>query len=31
MKTKADFNYWIGLCLKFNIHAKSSRKKSKRK
>lgn len=27
MKTKKNFDYWIGLCLDFNKHAKSSKKK----
>ncbi|HXB44718.1 MAG TPA: TfoX/Sxy family protein [Puia sp.] len=30
MKTAKDFNYWIGLALDFNAHAKASRKKSKK-
>ena len=30
MKTAKDFDYWIGLALEFNKHAKSS-KKSKKK
>ncbi len=29
MKTKQDFDYWIGLCLEFNALAKASRKKPK--
>jgi TfoX/Sxy family transcriptional regulator of competence genes len=27
LKTKAEFNYWIDLCLEFNSKAKSSKKK----
>lgn len=27
MKSKTDFEYWIGLCLEFNKKAKSSKKK----
>ena len=27
MKSKEDFEYWIGLCLEFNSKAKSSKKK----
>jgi TfoX/Sxy family transcriptional regulator of competence genes len=27
MKTKKEFDYWINLCLDFNKHAKSSKKK----
>ncbi len=27
MKTKKEFEYWIGLCLEFNKKAKSSKKK----
>ena len=27
MKSKKDFDYWIGLCLEFNRKAKSSKKK----
>jgi TfoX/Sxy family transcriptional regulator of competence genes len=27
MKSKKDFDYWIGLCLDFNKRAKSSKKK----
>ena len=27
MKTKKEFDYWIKLCLDFNKHAKSSKKK----
>lgn len=30
MKTKKDFDYWIKLCLDFNIQAKASKKKSKK-
>ncbi|TDE15564.1 TfoX/Sxy family protein [Dyadobacter psychrotolerans] len=26
MKNREDFNYWIGLCLKFNPEAKASKK-----
>jgi TfoX/Sxy family transcriptional regulator of competence genes len=29
MKRKKDFDYWIGLCLEFNIIAKASKKKTK--
>lgn len=29
MKTKKEFNDWIGLCLEFNSRAKSSKKKKK--
>lgn len=29
MKSKKDFDYWIGLCVAFNEHAKSSKKKKK--
>jgi len=29
MKTKKDFEYWIGLCLDYNKIAKSSKKKKK--
>lgn len=29
MKTKKDFEYWIGICLEFNKLAKSSKKKKK--
>ncbi len=29
MKTNAEFNYWINLCLDFNAKAKSSKKKKK--
>lgn len=29
MKTKKDFEYWIGLCLEFNSKAKASKKKGK--
>lgn len=28
MKTNKDFNYWIGLCLDFNPHAKASKNKT---
>ena len=31
MKSKKDFDYWIGLSLEFNKKAKSSRKKSSKK
>lgn len=31
MKTKKDFEYWINLCLEFNIIAKASKKKSNKK
>jgi TfoX/Sxy family transcriptional regulator of competence genes len=27
IRSKDDLNYWIDLCLEFNIHAKSSKKK----
>lgn len=27
MRTTADFNYWIGLCLEFNPKAKAAKKK----
>jgi TfoX/Sxy family transcriptional regulator of competence genes len=27
MKTKKDFDYWVGLCVAFNKQAKSSKKK----
>ena len=27
MKTKKQFDYWIGLCLQFNVEAKASKKK----
>jgi TfoX/Sxy family transcriptional regulator of competence genes len=27
MKSKKDFDYWIDLCIQFNKHAKSSKKK----
>ena len=30
IKSKIELNYWIELCLEFNVHAKSS-KKNKRK
>jgi TfoX/Sxy family transcriptional regulator of competence genes len=29
MKTKKFFDYWIGLCLDFNVIAKASKKKTK--
>lgn len=29
LKKKKDFDYWIGLCLEFNIIAKASKKKTK--
>ena len=29
MKSKKDFDYWIGLALDFNKHAKASKKKRK--
>lgn len=29
MKTDADFDYWINLCLDFNKYAKASKKKGK--
>ena len=29
LKTKRDFDYWIGLCLEFNKKAKASKKKAK--
>jgi len=28
MKSKKDFDYWIGLCLEFNKKAKASKKRS---
>lgn len=31
MKTKKDFEYWINLCLEFNVLAKASKKKTKKK
>jgi hypothetical protein len=31
MKTKENFDYWIKLCLDFNVHAKASKKKNKEK
>lgn len=31
MKTKKDFEYWVHLCLEFNIIAKASKKKHKAK
>jgi TfoX/Sxy family transcriptional regulator of competence genes len=30
MKTKKQFDYWIGLCVEFNKKAKSSKKKMKK-
>jgi len=30
MKTKADFDYWVDLCLEFNQIAKASKKKGKK-
>ncbi len=30
MKTKKDFDYWIGLALEFNKRAKASKKKKKK-
>ena len=29
--SKKDLRYWVDLCLKFNVHAKSSKKKAKKK
>ncbi len=29
MKSKKDFDYWIGLCVEFNKKAKASKKKKK--
>ena len=29
IKSKKDFNYWVGLCLDFNKRAKASKKKKK--
>ena len=29
MRTKADFEFWVGLCLEFNKIAKASKKKKK--
>lgn len=29
MKSKKEFDYWISICLDFNKHAKSSKKKKK--
>ena len=29
MKTKKNFEYWINLCLEFNVLAKASKKKAK--
>lgn len=31
MKTKKEFEYWINLCLEFNVIAKSSKKNLKKK
>ncbi len=31
MKTNAQFDYWINLCLDFNKHAKSSKKKKQKR
>ncbi len=31
MKSKQDFDYWIGLSLEFNKHAKASKKKKNKK
>ena len=31
LSAKKDLRYWIDLCLKFNVHAKSSKKKTKKK
>jgi TfoX/Sxy family transcriptional regulator of competence genes len=31
MRSKKEFDYWIGLCLEFNKKAKSSKKKNKTK
>lgn len=31
MRTKKEFDYWIGLALYFNKHAKASKKKEKQK
>ncbi len=31
MKSNKDFDYWINLCLEFNVMAKASKKKSKSK
>lgn len=30
MRSKKDFEYWIGLCVEFNKKAKSSKKKKKK-
>ena len=30
MKSKKAFDYWIGLCLDFNLKAKASKKKTKK-
>jgi TfoX/Sxy family transcriptional regulator of competence genes len=29
LKTKKQFDYWVGLCVSFNKHAKASKKKKK--
>lgn len=31
IKSKKDFDYWVGLCLEFNKRAKASKKKKKEK
>ena len=31
MKTKKEFDYWIGLCLDFNKKAKAAKKKKSKK
>lgn len=31
IKSKKDLNYWIELCLKYNAHAKSSKKNKSKK
>ena len=31
LKSKKELHYWVDLCLKFNIPAKSSKKKAKKK
>jgi TfoX/Sxy family transcriptional regulator of competence genes len=31
LSSKKDLRYWIDMCLKFNVHAKSSKKKTKKK
>jgi TfoX/Sxy family transcriptional regulator of competence genes len=31
LSSKKDLRYWVDLCLKFNEHAKSSKKKAKKK